>query len=290
MLNPQTLSEYVGQDQLKKNLQVVLENSRRTRRTLDHILFSGPAGLGKTSLAEVIASELGRPLVKLMGPHVKDPDVLEVLYDTAPRTMLFIDEIHSLPLKVEECLYELMDGFKLRGHSVSPFTLVGATTLEGAISKPLRSRFTIVERLLPYGIKDLCTIVAQAATKLNLTLDDKVVEEIAKRSRGTPRIAKHLLKRISYYGSNITLDSAQEALDNLGVDKFGLEMLDRAILRTMHLNFADGPVGIQSLANVVGEDVTTIDSREHYLVAVGFIQRTGRGRILTTEGIKYVGS
>lgn len=288
MLNPQTLSDYVGQDRIKKNLRVVLESSKKTLRALDHILFSGPAGLGKTSLAEVVAKEIGRPIIKLMGPQIKDPEVLNVLYGTGPRTILFIDEIHSLPLKVEESLYELMDGFTLRGHGVSSFTLIGATTLEGAISKPLRSRFTIVERLTPYEVKDLCAIVAQSATALGLTLDDKVVEEIAKRSRGTPRIAKHLLKRISYYGSNITLDNAQEALDSLGVDKFGLELLDRAILRTMHLNFSDGPVGIQSLANVVGEDITTIDSREHYLVSLGFVQRTGRGRILTTEGIKYV--
>lgn len=290
MLNPNSLSEYVGQNQLKKNLQIVLENSRRTGKIADHMLFTGPAGLGKTSLAGVVAKELNRPFIKLMGPHIKDLDPFKPLIEASSAgTILFIDEIHGLPLKVEESLYELMDDFSFKGQRMCSFTLVGATTLEGLVSKPLRSRFAIVERLDPYPVADLALLLKHSATSMKLVVNDTVLEEIAGRSRGTPRIAKQLLKRISYYGNSITLESARQALDSIGIDELGLERLDRVILETMRRNFGGGPVGIQSLANVVGEDVTTINSRETFMVSIGLIDRTGRGRTLTEKAGKYLG-
>lgn len=289
MSGPQTLTEYVGQEQIKNNLNVILTKLKaQPYSRMPHTLFTGPPGLGKTSLAELMSKEMGVPIIKVMGPHIKESSDLDALKDAEPKTILFIDEIHSLPLKVEESLYEAMDYMTFRGSYLNRFTLIGATTKEGALSRPLLSRFTIVERLQPYTHNDICQIIQAEATQLGLVLSEESSAEIARRSRGTPRIAKQLLKRISYYSDNITLDSAQNALDSIGVDKFGLELLDRVILRTMKNSFGGGPVGISSLANVVGEDAKTIDSREHYLVAIGFIQRTGRGRVLTDEGSKYL--
>jgi len=255
---------------------------------IDHMLLCGPPGLGKTSLAELVAAELDQPIVKLMGPQLNDVDSLDVLQDIDPWTFVFIDEIHALPSKVEEALYEPMDEFRWKGSRINSFTLIGATTKEGLLSKPLRSRFTIAETLTLYSVEDLIQIVKRSATILKLSIDDKALEVIARRSRGTPRIANQLLKRISYYSARIDEIIALEALDSIGVDQFGLEMLDRTILNTISKSFGDGPVGIDSLATVVNEDVATIESREPYLVTVGFVQRTGKGRILTTNGINYV--
>jgi len=254
------------------------------------MLLCGPPGLGKTSLAEIVAAELRRPLVKFMGPQLKDVEDLNVITSTLPWTFLFIDEIHALPTKVEEALYEAMDDFKWKGEPINSFTLIGATTKEGLLSKPLRSRFTIAETLTLYSVEDLNKIVSRSATILNLSIDDKAVELVSRRARGTPRIANQLLKRISYYSRVITPEIAQNALDNIGVDSFGLEMRDRSILTTISKDFSGGPVGIDSLASILGEDVATIEAREPYLVSAGLIQRTGKGRILTSSGQEYVKS
>lgn len=290
-LKPTNLTDYIGQDQLKINLRTILGSLERKHifdDPMDHTLLCGPPGLGKTSLAEIIASELQRPLIKFMGPQLKDLESLAVLKDILPWTFVFIDEIHALPIKVEEALYEPIDDFKWKGQSINKFTLIGATTKEGLLSKPLRSRFTIAETLTNYSVSDLSKIISRSATILKLSIDDKAVEAIAKRSRGTPRIANQLLKRVSYYSLNISASIAQEALDNIGVDEFGLEMLDRNILTTILKSFGGGPVGIDSLASVSNEDIATIENRETYLVNVGFLQRTGKGRILTSQGLQYV--
>ena len=285
------LRNYIGQEQLIKNLRTIVRAKRDCGiydPPIDHLLFSGFAGLGKTTLAEIVAKELGCPLIKLMGPHLTDVNRLSFLKDIAGWSFVFIDEIHSLPSKVEEALYEPMDAFKWQGQPIKSFTLIGATTKEGLISKPLRSRFTIVERLIPYKIPEIREIVRQKATELKLTIDEMALDLIAQRAKGVPREAIQLLKRVSYYGAQITSISAQNALDSIGVDALGLGGLDRTILKTMRDGFAGGPVGIDSLANVAGEDVATIESKEPYLVQVGFIQRTGKGRILTKEGLQYV--
>lgn len=292
-ISPSRLSDYIGQDKLKSNLQIILaslENRQIFDDPMDHTLLCGPPGLGKTSLAEIIARELQRPIIKLMGPQLKSVDSLDVLKDIRPWTFVFIDEIHALPLKVEEALYEPIDDLKWKGQSINKFTLIGATTKEGLISKPLRSRFTIAETLTPYSVDDLKKIISRSATILRLSIDDKAVEAVAKRSRGTPRIANNLLKRISYYNTIIDSNIAQNALDSLGVDEFGLEMLDRNILTTIKKSFAGGPVGIDALASVTNEDMATIEAREPYLVNVGFLQRTSKGRVLTSQGDTYVSS
>lgn len=291
MFKPLNIDSYVGQEQIKKNLKVIITAQKYKsvyEAPTDHILLSGPAGLGKTTLAEILSRELHRPLVKIMGPHLTDTEQLDLI--KIPGTFLFIDEIHAIPTKVEECLYEMMDEFKLKGESLLPFTLIGATTKEGLLSKPLRSRFTIVERLQAYTVSELCKVVEQSSQTLGLTIDDKAVTMIASRSRETPRVANLLLKRLSYYGRDITPEIAQNALDNLGVDEKGLEHLDRVILRTIRDSFNKGPVGIKPIAQIVGEDEATIESREYYLSRIGLLQRTGRGRVLTSEGDKYLGA
>lgn len=293
ILSPPTLSEYIGQGQLKTNLRIILaslENKQIFDDPMDHTLLCGPPGLGKTSLAEIIAAELGRPIIKLMGPQVKDIGSLDVLKDIRPWTFVFIDEIHALPIKVEEALYEPIDNNKWKDQRINKFTLIGATTKEGLISKPLRSRFAIAETLTPYSVADLSKIILRSATIMKVSIDDEAVEVVAKRARGTPRVANQLLKRISYYSAHITASIAQNALDNLGVDEFGLEMLDRNILTTILRSFGGGPVGIDSLASVTNEDIATIEAREPYLVNVGLVQRTGKGRVLTAQGITYVTS
>lgn len=295
-INPSSFDEYIGQDRVKKNLQVILSAKRKNFNfnlpPVDHILLSGPSGLGKTSLAEIIAKSLHRPIIKVMASHVKNIESLSQLLHRVKEhwSFIFIDEIHALPLKVEEALYEVMDEFMWKGTRIPSFTLIGATTKEGKLTKPFRNRFTITEQLSPYSTDNLINIVKRSATILNITIDDKAVEAIALRSRGTARVANQLLKRISYYGSDITELIAQEALDNMRIDKYGLEMLDRTILTTIRDSFKNKPIGIDSLSEVVGEDIETVESREYYLVKVGFLQRTGRGRVLTTTGEEYVKS
>lgn len=293
VLSPSTFNDYIGQGQVKANLKVILDAVTKRKLfddPMDHTLLCGPPGLGKTSLAELIAAELKSPIIKLMGPQLRDVDSLDVLKDILPWTFIFIDEIHALPAKVEEALYEPIDECKWKGQRINKFTLIGATTKEGAVSKPLRSRFTIAETLTPYSVSDLSLIISKSATILKLSFDDKAVESIAQRSRGTPRIANQLVKRLSYYGAIISAETAQNALDSLGIDKFGLEMLDREILTTIRQAFGGGPAGVEAIASLVNEDVTTIESRESYLINIGFIQRTAKGRVLTSRGDIYVSS
>ena len=293
-ISPSSFDEYIGQGPVKKNLQVILDqkhdNYNFSLPPMEHVLLSGPSGLGKTSLAEILAKSLHRPLTKKMGSQLRSPEDLNFLAgEREPWSFVFIDEIHALPLRVEEALYEAMDEFKWKGEEISSFTLIGATTKEGELSKPLRSRFTIAETLEPYSIEDIRKIIKRSATILKLAIDDNAVEAIATRSRGVARIANQLLKRVGHYSSNITASTAQEALDNLRIDKYGLEMLDRSLLKTMRDNF-DGPVGIDSLAAVAGEDISTVEAREPYLVKVGFVKRTRKGRVLTAIGEDYVKS
>lgn len=290
-LNPPRLDEYIGQGRVKANIRTIvnsLEGQCILDDPMDHMLLCGPPGLGKTALAELIATEMQGPIIKFMGPQLKDVDSLSVLQDTGPWTFVFIDEIHALPSKVEEALYEPMDEFRWKGSRINSFTLIGATTKEGLLSKPLRSRFTIAETLTLYSVEDLIKIVNRSATILKLSIDDKASEMIARRSRGTPRVANQLLKRVSYYNKIIDCNTVQNAMDSIGVDQYGLTMQDRTILTTISKSFGGGPVGIDSLATVVNEDVATIEAREPYLVTVGFVQRTGKGRVLTASGIDYV--
>ena len=251
------LISYIGQEQTKKNISVILESKKNCGPydpPIDHILLTGGAGLGKTLLAETIANEVGRPLIKLMGPHV-DLDSLSVLENTKSWTFLFIDEIHSLAPKVEEALYEPMDTFKWKDRPINSFTLIGATTKEGAIQKPLLSRFTIVERLQPYNNEEIEQIVAQKASRLGVSIDVDATKLIAARSKGVPRQATTLLKRTAYYSRDISLLIAQNCLDSLRIDEHSLDDMDRRILKTVQKNFGGGPVGIEALAAVMGEDV-----------------------------------
>lgn len=292
-LSPPRLDEYIGQGRVKSNIRTIitsLQDKSIFDDPMDHMLLCGPPGLGKTSLAELVAAEAQRPIIKLMGPQLKDVDSLSILQDIDPWTFIFIDEIHALPSKVEEALYEPMDEFEWRGSRINSFTLIGATTKEGLLSKPLRSRFTIVETLTLYSVEDLIQIIKRSATILKLSIDDKASEVIASRSRGIPRIANQYLKRISYYSAHITSEIARQALMSIGIDERGLDMLDRNILATISKSFGNGPVGIDSLATFMGEAPETIEAKEAYLVATEFLLRSSKGRVLTVKGRDYVRS
>ncbi len=290
ILSPSGLGSYIGQEKVKKNITVCIEASKKRPLTtpLDHILFAGPSGTGKTSMAEVIAKELYVPVEKFMGPRLDNISKLDFLCDIELGTIVFIDEIHALPRKVEEALYDPMDNFKWNGKDIMPFTLIGATTREGYLSKPLHSRFTIIETLELYSNSELFGILKRSAELMKVKLEDKAAMAIAKRSRGTPRMANQLLKRVGYYGKDITSAVAKEAMDNIGIDEYGCDRVDRSIIKTIHKSFGNGPVGIDSLASILGEDIDTIEIlREPHLVKIGFIQRSDRGRILTPRGIDY---
>ena len=285
-INPKTLDEYIGQGRVKSNIRTIITSLQdRTifDDPMDHMLLCGPPGLGKTSLAELVAAEAQRPIIKLMGPQLKNADSLSILQDIEPWTFIFIDEIHALPTKVEEALYEPMDEFRWKGSYLNSFTLIGATTKEGLLSKPLRSRFTIAETLTLYSVEDLIQIVKRSATILKLLIDDKASEVIAKRSRGTPRIANQYLKRISYYNRVITREVAQNAMDTLRVDEQGVDARDFGIIKMIGA-LGGGPVGLNFLALSSQEDVETILGREPFLIAVGLMERSPRGKSLTEKG------
>ncbi|MDR1087448.1 MAG: Holliday junction branch migration DNA helicase RuvB [Endomicrobium sp.] len=306
-LRPQSLDDFIGQDKLKKNLKIFIEAAKNRKEALDHCLFYAPPGLGKTTLSHIIAKEMGSNLRMTSGPVLERVgDLAAILTNLSEGDIFFIDEIHRMNHLVEESLYPVMEDFELdiiigQGPSaktiklpVPRFTLVGATTRAGLLSSPLRDRFGIIEHLDFYDIKDLMHIVKRSASIMNIAIDDNASEEIARRSRGTPRIVNRLLKRIRDFaevkGGKITLDIAEEALNALGVDNSGLDKMDRLILTVLVEKFGGGPVGVDTIAVAISEESDTItDVYEPYLIQSGFIARTSRGRIVTEAGYKHLG-
>lgn len=307
-LRPQTLRDYIGQEKIKDNLQVYIEAAKQRGEALDHVLFFGPPGLGKTTLAGIIANEMGTHLKITSGPAIAKPgEMAAILNGLSEGDILFIDEIHRLNRQVEEVLYSAMEDYAIdvmigKGESARSirinlprFTLVGATTRAGMLSLPLRDRFGVISHMEYYTVDELQTIILHSAQKLDVKIDEKGALELAKRSRGTPRLANRLLKRVRdfaevKYDGNITYEVAAFALDLLEVDKFGLDQNDRNILLTIIEKFAGGPVGLETLAASIGEDSGTIeDVYEPYLVKNNFIHRTPKGRVVTDLAYEHFG-
>ena len=307
-LRPRLLDEYVGQDRVKENLSVFIEAARQRAEPLDHVLFHGHPGLGKTSLASVISNEMGVKMRSTSGPVIeRQGDLAAILTNLEPRDVLFIDEIHRLNHVVEEILYPAMEDFKLdiiigQGPSartikldLPPFTLIGATTRAGLLSPPLRDRFGVSLRLEFYKVKDLTTIVNRSARILGIPIDENGAVEIAKRSRGTPRISNRLLRRVRDYAEvradgRITRDVADHALRMLEVDEKGFDRMDRKILSTIIEKYDGGPVGIETLAAAVSEEKDTLeDVYEPYLIQLGFLHKTPRGRLATRLAYEHLG-
>ncbi len=306
-LRPQSLDDFIGQANLKKNLKVFIQAATKQQKALDHILISGPPGLGKTSLAEIVAKELQKPILNTSGPVLeKQGDLAAILTSLESKQIFFIDEIHRMNKTVEEILYTALEDFRLDiiiGQGVGAktvrvdlhnFTLIGATTRVGLLSSPLRDRFGIAFHLDFYSPQDLSCIITRSANILNLKIDEKAAIEIGKRARGTPRIANRLLKRIADFSfvakkTKIDLEITKQALKELQIDSKGLDSFNKKMLQTISEVYQGGPVGIGNLCSILAEEVDTIENYvEPFLVRSGFLQRTTRGRIITEKGKKHL--
>ena len=307
-IRPDSIDEYIGQSEVKENLNIFIKAAKMRNESLDHVLLYGPPGLGKTTLAYIIANELGVNIKTASGPSIeKAGDLAAILSTLEEGDVLFIDEIHRIPRYIEEILYPAMEDFKLDiivgSDSTSrniridlpPFTLVGATTRAGDLTSPLRDRFGIISKLQFYSEEELTEIVKRTSRVLDTPIDEEAAIELARRSRGTPRIANRLFKRVrdfAYVMNNgvIDLEVTKTALDKLKVDKLGLDDTDYNLLKAIIERFNGGPVGIDAIASSIGEEVTTIeDVYEPYLLQSGFLKRTSRGRIVTEKAYKHLG-
>lgn len=307
-IRPSKIDEYIGQTEVKENMKIFIEAAKMRGESLDHVLLYGPPGLGKTTMAYIIANELGVNIKTASGPSIeKSGDLAAILSSLEPGDVLFIDEIHRMPRFIEEILYPAMEDFTLdivigsEGQTrnikidLPPFTLVGATTRAGDITNPLRDRFGIVNKLQYYTEEELTLIVKRTSNVLNFEIDDDAAVEVARRSRGTPRIANKLFRRVRDFAlvenkDHIDIDITNKALDRLKIDKIGLDETDKELILTIIDKFNGGPVGIETLATSLGEETSTIeDMNEPYLIQIGLLKRTNRGRIATEKAYNYFG-
>ena len=307
-LRPKSITEYIGQTKVKENMKIYIEAAKQRGEPLDHVLLYGPPGLGKTTLSNIIANEMNSNIRITSGPAIEKPgDLAALLTNLSENDVLFIDEIHRLNRSVEEILYPALEDYSLdiiigKGPSarsirldLPKFTLIGATTRAGSLSTPLRDRFGIVHRLELYTPEELETIVTRSASIMNIEIDKRGSVEIARRSRGTPRIANRLLKRVRDYAlvlgnGNVDLEIARIALEKLEIDELGLDNIDRKLLETIILKYAGRPVGVDNLAATIGEETETIeDVYEPYLMQIGFLARTPRGRMATPNAYAHLG-
>jgi Holliday junction DNA helicase RuvB len=307
-LRPVRLKDFIGQKSLVDNIKVSLEAAIKRKEPLEHTLLSGPPGLGKTSLAHIIAHEMGTKITATSGPAIERAgDLIGILTNLSEGDILFIDEIHRLSKTVEEFIYPAMENFEIdfvidKGpyaktikFNLKRFTLIGATTRAGLLTAPLRSRFGIFYHLDFYDVEDLVKIIIRSAKILNISIEKDAAEEIARRSRGSPRVANRLLRRVRDWvqvkrDGRITIDAAEEALKSHGIDKMGLDNIDRKVIKVMHESFSGGPVGIESIAATLNEEPDTIvDIVEPFLLKIGFLKRTPRGRELTKTAYEHMG-